>query len=363
MLKKICRYWGCDTMWIDNAIFKEDLEYILKYKAIDWNQLKNKTILITGANGLIGSTLVKALIYANYKIGLRIKIIALVRNVEKAEKVFENQLNQYESLEFIIGDVESLPEVPMDIDYIVHAASPTASSYFIEKPVETIRASVRGTYNLLELAINKNVSSFVYLSSMEVYGSPNSDTIISENHGTNVDTMSVRSCYPEAKRLCEVMCTSFANEYQLPAKVIRLAQTFGPGVLANDQRVFAEFARCAKEGKDIVLNSLGTSKRCSLYTADAITAILLVLLRGRVANAYNAANPKTYCSIYEMGNIVAEKLTNSRIKVLTSVDEQRCKRYPPPYKLNLGIRKLQELGWEPYFDLPEMYRRMIEGME
>lgn len=232
-------------MWIENKIFKEDLEYITSACFIDWQKFDNKTVFVTGATELIGYTLVSTLLYRNLKYKSNIKIIALVRNITKAKEKFAKQLKQNLNLKFVVGDVENLPQIDDEIDFIIHGANPTASNYFVDNPVETIKTAVWGTNNILNLAKEKNISGLVYLSSMEVYGAPPTDDLIDESQGTTIDTMSVRSCYPEAKRLCEALCTSYADEYKVPAKVVRLAQTFGPGIDKNDNRVFAEFLRCA----------------------------------------------------------------------------------------------------------------------
>lgn len=342
-----------------NKIYQEDMYFIASFPSIAWDKLRNKNILVTGGTGLIGSTLINALLYANEKKALNLHVIALVRSLEKAQAIF----SENKSLQYVIGTVEDLPKIDMAVDYIVHGASPTASTFFVEHPVETIKTAVNGTLNLLELAVEKQVQGFVYLSSMEVYGAPHTDDVIPETQGTTVDTMSVRSCYPEAKRLCESLCASYASEYKVPAMAIRLAQTFGSGVAKDDGRVFAEFARCAMHKQDIVLQTAGTSKRCYLYTADAVTAILTVLLSGKAGEAYNAANRETYCSIVEMAQMVADKLADGKIKVLVPTDGKHEQKFPPPHNLNLDTDKVQILGWSADKGLVDMYKRMIVGME
>lgn len=344
-------------MWTQNKIFKEDLEYITSVNFIDWHKLDNKTVFVTGATGLIGYTFVSALLYRNLIYNSNIKVIALVRNITKAREKFAEQLKQSANIEFVVGDVENIPAINDDIDYIVHGANPTASNYFVEKPVETINTAVFGTMNVLQLAKEKKVESMVYLSSMEVYGAPHTDDLIPETQGTTVDTMSVRSCYPEAKRLCEALCASYADEYKVPAKVIRLAQTFGPGVPENDNRVFAEFIHCVKNKQDIVLQTAGTSKRCYLYTADAATAILAILLDGKAGEAYNAANKATYCSIMEMAQLVAREIANDEIKVVIKENNNSKHKFSPPHKLNLDGSKLEKMGWRAEKNLLEMYNQ------
>ncbi len=349
-------------MWKNNLIYEEDFEFVSDFKSIDWEKFRNKTIFITGGTGLIGLTLINSLLYANEKKQLDMKIVALVRDLEKAEKKFAEQLQHSRALSFVVGSLEELPYIDMHIDYIVHGASPTASDFFIEKPVETIKIAVQGTLNMLTLAAMNKVEGFVFLSSMEVYGAPDTDSIITETQGTTLDTMSVRSCYPEAKRICETLCSGYASEYNVPAMVIRLAQTFGPGLSVNDQRVFAEFARCAMNSQDIVLQTSGTSKRCYLYTVDAVTAILIVLLKGEGGNAYNAANPDTYCSILEMAELIAAELADDKIKVHIPENGEHARKFPPTHCLNLGVEKIKNLGWTTSYGLADMYRRMIREM-
>lgn len=350
-------------MWIENKVFKEDLDYIINTQFIDWDKLNNKTVFVTGSTGLIGYSFVCALLYRNLLKHSGIKIIALVRNVDKARAMYEGAIKTGLVIDFVQGSLENFCELTSQIDYIMHAASPTASKYFVENPVETIKTTVAGMNSVLELARAKKVSGAVYLSSMEVYGAPLNDEVIKESQGTTVDTMSVRSCYPEVKRLCEALCASYADEYGIPVNVLRLAQTFGPGVKAGDNRVFAEFARCAMNGHDIILQTEGTSRRCYLYVADAVTAILSIMLSDAKGEAFNAANPKTYCSIVEMAEIVARGVASNAINVTFSISEQGKRKFSPPHHLNLSVEKLTSMGWKETYELATMYIRMIECMK
>lgn len=344
-------------------VYQEDMEYISNAKSIEWKLLEKRTIFITGGTGLIGSTVIKGLLYANSKYRLNLRIIALVRSLERAESLFPDINTGEATLKFIVGSVESLPDIQEKVDYIIHGASPTASLYFVQHPVETIQTAVQGTKNILELAKKNQVEGILYLSSMEVYGAPLTDELIPETQGCTLDSMTIRSCYPIAKRLCENLCASYASEYGVLAKVIRLAQTFGPGVSMNDGRVFAEFARDAIHGADIELQTLGTSKRMYLYTTDAVAAILTVLLSGKSGETYNAANPKTYCSIVEMAQLVVHEIAHDSITLHTpAIKLEADSKFPPPHHLNLDIDKIYKLGWRPSIELREMYLRMMATM-
>lgn len=320
--------------------------------------LRGKTILITGATGLIGSNIIRLCTKVNDTQGAPIHMIAQVRNRNKAEKLFGTNVN----LEYIICDIVDDLHIDSEVDYIVHCASQTSSRMFVEKPVETIEVAINGTKNILELAKRKNVKSVVYLSTMEVYGAPTTEEKINEQNETNINTMEVRSSYPEGKRLCEALCCAYCSEYGLPVKVLRLTQTFGAGVSYNDTRVFAEFARCVIEDKDIILHTKGETKRSYLDVEDAVNVIMTVLLKGENGQAYNAANENTFCSIYEMAQMVAKECAKGAIKVKIETDVDNSFGYAPTLKMNLDTSKLQALGWKPKRELKDMFSSMIKYM-
>lgn len=350
-------------MWTQNVIFKEDLEQLMSCEYIPWEKLQDKTVLVTGATGLIGYNLISGLVYANLVKKLNIHILALVRDVDKAKEKFAEQIQDCELLSFVLGTVEDLPNISDKVDYIIHGASPTASAYFMDHPVETIKTAVVGTINMLELAKKDKVQGFVYLSSMEVYGAPKTGELLSEEDLGYLNPINIRNCYPESKRECEALCAAYVSEYHVPAMSVRLAQTFGAGVNKNDSRVFAEFARCAVEKRDIVLLTDGRSKRCYLYTMDAVSAILTVLLKGEAGQVYNAGNPETYCSVRKMAHMVAETLGESKIQVKMSENKEYSKKFPPPHFYNLKVEKILKLGWRTSKKLQEMLNILIGNME
>lgn len=336
-----------------NRIIAEDMGYIRK--RINSEKIDGSTVLISGATGLIGRYLVWFL--TQY---CRCKVIAVVRNMDKARRLWQNLGNQ---VEYIHSDITQLGEKDMKVDYMIHGASFTSSRSFTAQPVEVIQIAVKGTQKMLEFARKNPVRSFVYLSTMEVYGAPQKEDKIREKDGTNLDTMAARSSYPESKRLCENMCAAYLSEYNVPVRTVRLTQTFGPGVDYEDGRVFAEFARCVIEGKDIVLHTKGETKRNYLYLADACTAILTVMTEGSSGEAYNAANEETYCSIREMAEMVAAKNAGAKIRVRMEPGDrlQNDRGYAPVLCMNLDTSKLQGLGWKPEIGLYEMYERMIRS--
>ncbi|WP_302358755.1 NAD(P)-dependent oxidoreductase [uncultured Mitsuokella sp.] len=354
-------------MWTENNIFQEDMKTITDALYIPWTKLCNKTILVTGATGLIGFNLISALAYAHFYKNIPLKMIALVRNQAKAENRFHEILEAGAPLEFVVGDLDHIPEIDAHVDYIVHGGSPTASKYFAEHPVETIAANLNGALHLLEMARKNHSEGFLFLSSMEVYGGIHQHEKVDEHHASFIDTMVPRSSYPEVKRMVESLCACYAEEYHVPANVIRLTQTFGVGVRKEDNRVFAQFARSAMNHEDIVMFTRGGTEHMYLYTADAVTAILTVLLLGKDGEAYNAANEQAYCSIKKMAETVADlpiirDRFNGPVSVVIDESKNDGKLYPPELYMQLDTSKLQKLGWKPIYDLSDMFTRMIATM-
>lgn len=337
-----------------NKIVEKDMEYI--HKRIPHDGLDGSRVLISGATGLIGKYLVRFL--AQY---CHCTVLVVVRDRTKAYRLWEDWGEQ---IEYIDSDIVELEASDRNVDYIIHGASVTSSRSFTTEPVETMYTSVEGTRRMLEFARKNPVKGFLFLSTMEVYGTPSTDDKIQELQGTNLNTMAVRSSYPESKRLCESMCAAYFSEYGVPARVLRLTQTFGPGVVYDDTRVFAEFARCAIEGRDMILHTKGETKRNYLYLADACTAILTVLTKGVSGEAYNGANEDTYCSIKEMAELVASQCADRTINVRIEQKGREGKLfgYAPTLKMNLDTSKLQALGWQPAIGLEDMYKRMIGYM-
>jgi len=352
-------------MWIENDVFREDMEAIAGAEYIPWQELQGSTVFVTGATGLIGFNVISGLMYANQKHNLSLKVLALVRDRAKAEERFAELIANGAPLKFIEGDLMAMPEIQVDVDYIIHGGSPTASKYFVEHPVETIAINLNSSHDLLELARAKQMKSIVFLSSMEVYGSLHRQEKVDEKHESFIDTMNPRNSYPEAKRMVEAMFTSYAAEYGVPAKVIRLTQTFGAGVRKGDNRVFAQFARSVMKHEPIVLLTKGGTKHDYLYTADAVTAILTVLLNGQPGEAYNAANESSYCSIKEMAETaaslpIADKF-GGKVEVKIAESGESSKIYPPELYMDLDTRKIAKLGWKPEYGLDDMFTRMIKS--
>lgn len=310
--------------------------------------------MITGATGLIGSTLVRCLL----ALGNGINITIPVRNRAKASALYDTDTSRLKIVECdLLAYCKSMDD---EFDYVIHCASPTSGSYMNEHPVETYELAVETTRVLLQYARKHHIKGFVYVSSLEYYGQNLDDKIITEDFQGYVDPINARSSYPMGKRAAEYLCYAYAKEYGIPVKVARLTQTFGAGVASDDNRVFAQFARSVIAGTDIILHTTGDSAKPYCYTTDCASAILTILLKGTNGEAYNVANQDTYISIRDMAEFLRENF-NPRINVV--ITENSGMGYAPVTKLHLSSGKLAALGWKPKLDLFTMFDRYLKSLE
>lgn len=304
---------------------------------------------ITGATGLVGAALTERLAHEGHE------VVVWVRNPEKAQKIFAD----LGSVSIMAGLLEEPIHFDGDVDYVIHAAAPTNSSFFVEHPVETIDSIVMGTRSVLNFAREKSVKSVVNLSSMEVYGTPTNGEDLTEDKQFYLDPLNVRSNYPIAKRLAENMSVAYSLEYDVPVKIARLAQVLGTKLLPDDNRVIAQFIRSAKNGTDIEIATDGETKQTYVGIEDALDAILMILKKGKNGEAYNIANDDTYCSIREVAELVASNVVDKTINVRINTAERNGK-YPPNRTLRINSSKLRSLGWVPTTTLEQSLNILAE---
>lgn len=346
---------------LQRQIIEEDLENVFG-RDIPWNKLKDKTVLITGAYGMLASYLIYMLIYLNERNDSNIEIIALGRSRIK----FENRFGEFANckyMKFIESDLTAPLDIEDNIDYIIHAASFASPQYYRTNPIEVLMPNTVGNYYLLELASKKKVDAYVLFSSGDIYGSLNGVDVITEDDCGVLNTLDIHSCYGESKRMAETMCKAWFIEKNVPVKILRIAHTYSPTMdLYNDPRVFSSFVKDIVNNHDIVMKSDGSGKRSFCYIADAIAGYFLVVLSGKAGEAYNVANTDEFYSIAELAEILTSLCPERKLKVI------RKKRAPDDCYvesttasgITLDNSKLKSLGWDPRYSVKTGFKRVID---
>lgn len=343
---------------IINRIIDEDAEQIIQDND-GLKELYGKSVMVTGASGMIGSYLVYTLVKLNEDYGADIKIIPLVRNLDKLDE----QVIDKDYVDSIVQDVSEKIEYDGELDYIIHAASPASPKIMKEKPVETNFANTIGTANTLMLAKDKSVSGYLFISSREIYGQPlDNQEYFTEGSFGFIDQLVPRNAYAEGKKAAENMCVGFNKEYGLNTKIIRLAHTYGPGMSIYDGRVQADFLKNLVNGEDIVLKSDGSSIRTYTYISDAVNAMFKILLKSNDM-VYNVSDERNEVSIRELAEIMAD-IPEEKLDLVFDIDDENDNGYAP-FKFGLlsseKIRK--ELGWEAKYSVRKGFKRTYEYLK
>ena len=346
---------------LNNIIICEDVERIIN-EDLPWEKLRNSTVLVTGASGMIPSYALYTLLGLNDHKHLGIKVLALVRNGAKARKILGDVLNR-EEVELIVQDVSAPIEYNGTIDYIFHGGSAARPKEHAAAPTSTIRANLVGTFNLLDLAVSAHAKAFVLMSSSEVYGQvpANIDSISETDYGY-LDCLNPRSCYSEGKRAAETICASFMAQYGIDCKTPRFAHIYGPGLGLTDGRVQADFAANVFRGENIVMKSDGSSMRSYTYVSDAVSGIFYVLLKGTEA-AYNIADSDNTISIRQLAEAFIASRPDKHLELVIDIDRSKTASYNPAAFIGLDNSKLKALGWTPKVSVAEGTSRMISHYE
>lgn len=339
-----------------NKIRKEDVEQIVA--AMPYEECEGKVFLITGATGFLGSYMVDTLMMLkkNKKI-IKCVIHLLCRNKEKAEKKFSEWISD-EDFNLITQSVEDKIHIKGNIDFIIHAASCSQTRMFSDRPVDLLSANVIGTYNLLQLAKEKNTKSFLFFSSGSVYGE-SSDNILFEERTYNINYLNMRNSYASGKRMGEMLCKAFWKQYAVPTKCVRISHTYGPGIDIDDGHVYSDFAKSIFNNSNLIIKGDGTDSRPFCYVTDAIRAFWILLFDGVDGEVYNMANTKETLSIRELADILAYHVFADRnLEVIQNRNLVKDKE-----KRFVNIDKLRKLGWNPAVSIEEGFKRLIASLE
>ena len=344
-------------MYIEHKLYEEDVLRIAN-EDLSWNNLKNRSLLLTGATGLIGTMIIDILMQKNIENDLNIKIYAAGRDKKVAEQRFRKYFSN-KNFEFVKMNVNESINCNFKVDYIIHAASNTHPILYASDPVGSIMPNILGTYNLLEFAKISNVNRFVFLSTVEIYGQALNDSdVFDEKYCGYIDCNTLRAGYPEGKRAGEALCNAYINKYKFDIVIPRLSRAYGATMRLNDSKAMSQFIMNGVHKEDIVLKSKGLPQFSYCYVADAVNGIFYCLLKGKCGEAYNIADSSDILSLREIAEYIA-KLSNKKV-VFEIPDEMQSRGFSKVTKSIMSNDKLRGLGWKPYDDIFSGIKKTIE---
>ena len=336
-----------------HPLYKEDLEHILQTDGLD--SLRGKTFLLTGATGLIGTCLIDALMHYNQQ-GADITIYALGRSQEKAATRFGEYFDNAH-FHFVEQDARQPLPASLVTDYIIPLASNTHPLAYSQYPVETIEINVKGAENALQKAVETG-ATVLYPSTVEVYGNARDEAVFTEDYTGQLTLATARACYTESKRLSEALCQSYIAERGAKVRMVRLSRVFGPTMLMSDTKASSQFIQKALAGEDIVLKSKGEQLFSYTYVADAVSAMLHVLIHGDNGVAYNISNEACDVRLKDFARLCAEWAGREVVFDLPSETER--KGFSIATRAILDNTRLKGIGWLPRYSMKEAITRTLD---
>lgn len=352
-------------MIIEDKNYLEDIKAVAENKILNFEKMKDKTILLTGATGLINSFLVDVLMYRNKIYDNNIKIYMLSRNEEKIlsrfkyyslEKQSENNIG---NLIYIIGDVCEKFTFDINFDYIIHGASNTHPLAYSSDPIGTITTNIIGLNNLLDYNKNNQNSRVFLMSSVEIYGENKKDVDkFDENYLGYINCNTLRAGYPESKRTCEALAQAYISKYDMDIVIGRFSRIYGPTMQINDSKALSQFIKNAVNDQDIILKSKGEQYFSYCYVADAVSAMLKILFDGKTGEAYNISDDESNIKLKDLAQILAS--INNKSVIFEIPDEQERKGYSTATIAILDSKKINDLGWKADYDIESGIKNTVK---
>lgn len=347
---------------LNDKLYVEDLEYVAGVD-LPWEKLNSKSVLLSGATGMIGSFFIDVIMYKNKHDNLNCHVYSLGRNEDKAKKRFESYWDN-NNFDFVRHDANR----PMDclefnaVNYVLHLASNTHPMAYSTDPIGTITTNIMGVYNMLEFAVNVNADRMAFASSNEIYGENRGDVEkFDEKYLGYIDCNTMRAGYPESKRCGEALCQAYIAQKGLDVVIPRLTRSFGPTLLDSDTKALSQFLKKGLAHEDIVLKSAGTQYYSYTYVADAVVGLLTVLLCGEKGEAYNISDEDSDIMLKDLAAIIAKA---SGTKVVFDVpDAVEAAGYSTATKARLDNGKITRLGFKARYDIETGISRTLKIME
>jgi UDP-glucuronate decarboxylase len=353
-------------------VVAHDLDDVCTRAADVFRALSGRSVLITGGAGFLGHYLVQAPLHWNHHFRGSAEPIRITV-CDNGLRGFPRWLEEWRSdryLKIAEHDVtQPVPAALADCQVIIHAASIASPIFYRKHPLETMDANVTGVRRLLDLCLERAdrgepVEGMLFFSSSEIYGDPDASNIpTSEEYRGNVSCTGPRACYDESKRYGETLCVNFARVHDIPVKIVRPFNNYGPGLKLGDRRVVPDFARDILAGRDIVLLSDGSPSRTFCYVTDAVVGYLQALVRGRNGESYNIGVETPETSMSELAKRMI-RIASDLFGYTGSV--RREGSGDPDYLTDNPVRRCpditkarDELGYEPSVELDDGLERSL----
>lgn len=339
--------------------YQNEIEMVSDNEMIPWDKFVGKSVLISGATGMIASMLIDAIMNYNQKHHAGIEIVALSRNEKRAKARFEEYWTKHD-FKYIAHDItKPLPPDIDKVDYIIHAASNTHPIAYASDPIGTIAANVDGAKSLLEFARTKGCQRFVFLSSVEIYGENRGDVEkFDEKYMGYIDCNTMRAGYPESKRLGETLCHAYHAIYGVDFIIPRISRVYGPTLLDTDSKALSQFIHKAVNGEDIVLKSAGNQLFSYCYVTDVVSGILVTMLCGENGCAYNIADEKSDITLKDLSQMLAD-IGHSKV-IVDLPDTNEAAGYSKATKALLDSTALEKFGWKAKVHIREGLEKTVE---
>lgn len=344
-------------MIYDNKLWLADIDKVIGIVP-ELEKLSGKSVMITGAAGLICSSVVDILFRYNDTHNMKILILAAGRWIEEMEVRFHKMINRPD-FHFVVYDASKTDnKLDVHADYIIHGASNASPNMIVKEPVETMLSNFLGMKYLLDYAKEQGTKRILYISSSEVYGEKEGSEPFKEGQYGFIDLLKSRNSYSVGKRAAETLCASYADEYGVESVIVRPGHIYGPTASPRDNRVSSAWPYAVARGEDIVMKSDGSQIRSYCYSLDCASAMLKVLLSGENCHAYNISNPNSIISIKQMAEILV-KSAGVRLKLELPTNEE-LKGFNPMTNSSLESTSLLNLGWRGCFDAEDGFRHTVE---
>ncbi|MCP3940425.1 MAG: NAD-dependent epimerase/dehydratase family protein [Desulfobacteraceae bacterium] len=342
-----------------HSIIKKDVANIIKIVGQDLNRLQGKRLLITGGTGFIGTWLLETILQLNKNSRQPCKVYVPTRNPEafvlKAPHLASNP-----DIVLLHGDIADFRYPDDDCNFIIHAAAPAEPKALIHDSLGVAETIVRGTRRVLELAVQKNVEGFLFISSGAVYGvQPPDLEKITERYSGAPDITNIKFAYGEAKRYAEMLCVLYHRQHGLPVHIARPFTFVGPYQDLNAGFAITDFIRDGLKGKPLLIQGDGTTIRSYCYAGDLTAMLWKILLQSPVGGIYNVGSDESI-SILELANKIVSFLDIPvEIKIMSKQNmDSKPARYVPSLECGRS-----ELGMGIYTNIDKAIQRALSWIK